>query len=95
MNTIQFHKQRERIEVSYGTIPSNLIRYGLKERGFRWDGKNKVWHLFSTANAQESISYASKTVNGDPQQVAALLSSFNEQCHIDGIRGMEASLGIS
>lgn len=36
----------ERLEIQFDSIPSPAIRAEMKKRGFTWDSRKMVWHLY-------------------------------------------------
>ena len=44
MTTITMNSDKNGIEIRFDSKPSSEVLDGLKENGFRWSGKQKMWY---------------------------------------------------
>lgn len=67
MTTITMNAEKNGIEIRFDSKPSTEILSGLKENGFRWSGKQKMWYAKQSEAALAFVNeYFKKEANENP-----------------------------
>ena len=71
MTTITMNNEKNGIEIRFDGKPESSVIAALKENGFRWSGKKKMWYAKQNAERiafAESLGEISSTVSNKTEQ---------------------------
>ena len=98
---------RERLEITFESIPTKAVRERLKDAGFQWDPRHQVWWLAQPKNFtfvkgmvvfQDGWVLAlqlCRSLGLTPEQGEQFTRERESAAHAAGARGMEAACGIA